>query len=168
MQVQRRLLWHSLCGVLRLDVCRVAKRVAQRRPVVAQGRSQVFGFAQRVFHVQEVIGRVVSGRPVLPDHVDERHVVGWHHHVSEPVLEEEHVPAPFELIGVGDEGEAHRTAGRNRHRNHLRPTGGLDRRCAVDDRGAPVVPDQDGTVIAAEVLVERTHVERRGAGLIGA
>ena len=54
--------------------------------------------------------RVEAGRPVLPQHVDEREVVGRDDEVGERVLEEEHVPRALELRPVGDERRAHRAS----------------------------------------------------------
>ena len=82
-------------------------------------------------------------------------------------LEEEHVPAPAELV-EGEESVGHRGLGGDRGGDHPPPASGLEGGGAVGGEGAPVVADEHRVVGPAQGCVELAGVDGQGPGVVAA
>ena len=72
-------------------------------PVVAQGSLEMRRIADALLDLGQVLGGVVAGRPVRPDPVDEREVIGPDDILGHPlILEVPEVERPLDLV-VGDD-----------------------------------------------------------------
>src|ERR1700722_826195 len=65
------------------------------RPVIADRRREVALAAKALLDVAEILARVIAGAPVLPQPVEERHVLSGEHRLGEGCLQEEQVEKPL-------------------------------------------------------------------------
>src|ERR1700733_12274266 len=65
-------------------------------PVVTDRRREVALAAKALLDVAEIFARVIAGAPVLPQPVEERHVLSSEHGLGEGRLQEEQVEEPLQ------------------------------------------------------------------------
>jgi len=75
------------------------------RPVVADRRREVGGLPQRLLDPREMPGRVEAGRPVPPQPVNERQVVGGYDLLGggQRIPEEEQIEKTLDLLVVAEQ-----------------------------------------------------------------
>jgi hypothetical protein len=121
--------------------------------------------AQALLSVAQVLGRVIAGRPVLPEPVEERHVACGDHRLCAGGLHKEEVEEASQLVVVAEDPGVDR-GGRHRDRHQLAPAFRRERRRAVAGLCSPIISDQDCLVITTESIVEGDRVGNESAQLV--